>query len=50
MAINPRKNKVLISMWLEKDEMKELSNALENNDKESILNVIFESYYRGDLL
>ena len=46
---NPHKNMEMFNICFKKGEHKKLVNALEENDKEKILDIIFEIYLRGDL-
>lgn len=49
--MNPHKNMQVKSVWFKTvpDEYKQLIDALDTNDKEKVLDIIFEIYLRGDL-
>jgi len=47
---NPRKNKIMKSIWFESEkEYKNLTDALDINDKEKVLDIMFAIYLRRDL-
>lgn len=48
--MNKRKDKTDETIWLFKEEVKLLRNALEENNKERVLDIIFSAYCRSDFL
>lgn len=48
--VNPYKNCEFKQIRFKQGEYKKLVNALENNDKEKILDIIFAVYLRKDIL
>lgn len=47
--MNLRKNKEVKDVWFKKKEYKELTDALDANETERVLDIIFAIYRRGDL-
>jgi hypothetical protein len=48
--MNPRKNKICKYVWFENEkEYQQFLNAITQNDKELVLDIIWLIYARGDL-
>lgn len=46
---NKRKNKLIKNVWFEKDEYNKLLDAIDNNEKEEVFDIMFKIYLRGDI-
>lgn len=47
--MNKHKNMILRSIWFKRGEYNKLINAIENNNKEDVIDILFNIYNRGDL-
>ena len=47
--MNEHKNMQLIGIWVKKGEYNQLVNAIENNEKDTVFEILFEINKRRDL-
>jgi len=47
--MNPKKNKELRSIWLEKGEYKKLKDALDQGMNDEVLDIMYKINLRGDI-